>query len=446
MSFTRFVAMRYLAGSGALSVLARFHAIVAILLVAAGVVRHFYPQAALPALIAAAVCLLVIVLAYLLSFRSHVALISTISMLGVEVGVAALIISLALLSGFQDRIRRQMAERSPHLVISPERGERLADPERVASVLSAVPQVISSDPVVEGRGWASDLEGRGATPIRYRNGPRSLRAAESASSEAPPAFISSPAAGRTGAMVGSLLRILSSQTRLSPIGPIPIETIVRVAEIRRGSALEKSAEVEVPEATARLLAGLPTGAQSYEASLADPQQADSIARGVAAALGPGYRVQTWRDLNAPLGFALRLEKAVIFATVALIIVVAALNIVSNIALMVIEKKRNLGVLMSMGASSGSIAGIYMTLGSAIGAIGTLAGIVVGVGVSVLGERMEIVPLPADVYMLSHLPFAVHGGEVLLVAMFAWATALAAAVLPARSAARLAPGEAIRLSR
>jgi lipoprotein-releasing system permease protein len=446
MSFTQFVAMRYLAGSGALSLLARFHAVVASLLVAFGLVRHFYPQATLLAAIGAAVCLLVIVLAYLLTFRSHVALISTISMLGVEVGVAALIISLALLSGFQDRIRRQMTERGPHLVISPERGERLADPERVASVLSSVSQVISSDPVVEGRGWASDVEGRGATPIRYRNGPRSLRAAESESSEAPPAFISSPAAGRTGATVGSLLRVLSSQTRLSPIGPIPIETVVRVAQIRRGNALEKTAEVEVPEATARLLAGLPTGARAYEASLVDPQQAESVAHRVAAALGPGYRVQTWGDLNAPLGFALRLEKAVIFATVALIIVVAALNIVSNIALLVIEKKRNLGVLMSMGASSRSVIRIYVTLGAAIGAVGTVAGIVVGVGVSILGERLEFIPLPADMYSLSHIPFAVHGGEVLLVAMFAWATALAAAVLPARSAARLAPGEAIRLSR
>jgi lipoprotein-releasing system permease protein len=378
--------------------------------------------------------------------RAHVALISTISILGLAVGVAALIISLALLSGFQDRIRAQMVERSPHLVVSPARGDRLADPDGVARQLASISEVTSAAAVIEGRGWASDLDGRGATPVRYRNGPKTLRADESAGGQAPPARISSAAAGRTGATIGSLLRVLSSQTRLSPIGPIPIETIVRVAEIRRGSALEKTADLEVPEATARLLAGLSSGARAYEALLADPQQAESVARRVAAALGPGYRVQTWRDLNAPLGFALRLEKSVIFATVALVIVVAALNIISTIALLVVEKKRDLGVMTSMGATPRSLARIYLTLGASIGAIGTAGGVLVGVGGSWLMDRLHVVPLPADVYLLSHVPFAVHPIEVLLVAVFAFGTAVVAAVWPARSAARLAPREAVRLSR
>src|ERR1700756_5098977 len=91
--------------------------------------------------------------------RAHVALISTISILGLAVGVAALIISLALLSGFQDRIRAQMALRSPHLVVSPERGDRLVDPQRVARVLAGLPGVLSVDPLIEGRGWLCDVSG-----------------------------------------------------------------------------------------------------------------------------------------------------------------------------------------------------------------------------------------------------------------------------------------------
>ena len=163
-------------------------------------------------------------------------------------------------------------------------------------------------------------------------------------------------------------------------------------------------------------------------------------------LGPGYRVETWRQMNAPLSFALRLEKAVIFATVALVILVAALNIVSNIALTVVEKKRDLGVLTALGATPGSLARIYLTLGGVLGALGTGLGVAVGVTASLLLDRFEVVRLPSDVYLLSHVPFAVHPREVALVSAFALATAVAAAVLPARAAARLAPGEAVRLSR
>jgi lipoprotein-releasing system permease protein len=376
--------------------------------------------------------------------RAHVALISTISVLGLAVGVAALVISLALLSGFQDRIRAQMAIRSPHVVVSPERGDRLADPESARRALAELPGVLSVDPLVEARGWLSTASGRTPVPVRYRNvSEGSLRLAGEG---VPPARVSAAAASRLGVEAGSLLRVLSSKTRLSPVGPIPIAALVRVQEIRRGSALEKSADVEVPEPTARMLAGLPAGAQAYEARLANPERAEAAARSVAAKLPPGYRVRNWRELNAPLSFALRLEKAVIFATVALVIVVAALNIVSNIALLVVEKKRDLGVLISLGARRSSLAKVYLVLGGLIGAIGTAAGVVVGVVASVLLDRFRAVPLPPDVYLMTHVPFAVHPREVVLVTLFSLATAIAAAVLPARAAARLAPGEAVRLSR
>jgi lipoprotein-releasing system permease protein len=376
--------------------------------------------------------------------RAHVALISTISVLGLAVGVAALVISLALLSGFQDRIRAQMAIRSPHVVVSPERGDRLPDPELARRALAALPRVLSVDPLVEGRGWLSTASGRTPVPIRYRNVfEGSLRLAGDG---APPARVSAATASRLGVETGSLLRVLSSRTRLSPIGPIPIAALVRVQEIRRGSALEKSADLEVPEATARMLAGLPSGALAYEARLADPEGAGEAARFVAARLPSGYRVRTWRELNAPLSFALRLEKAVIFATVALVIVVAALNIVSNIALLVVEKKRDLGVLISLGARPASLAKIYLVLGGLIGAVGTAAGVLVGVVASVLLDYFRAVPLPPDVYLMTHVPFAVHPREVVLVTFFALATAIAAAVLPAKAASRLAPGEAVRLSR
>lgn len=376
--------------------------------------------------------------------RAHVALISTISVLGLGVGVAALVVSLALLSGFQDRIRAQMSDRTPHVVVSPERGDRLADADLVSRVLASIPGVLATSPAIEGRGWLADSGGRTVVPVRYRNaGTGELPPAGDGS---PPARLASSIAAKTGAERGSELRLLSSRTRLSPVGPIPVAVVVRVVATRRGSLVEKSPDVEVPEATARLLSGIATGARAWEARLMDPRRADEAAAQARRLLGTSYRVQTWRDLNAPLAFALRLEKAVIFATVALVIVVAALNIVSNIALLVVEKKRDLGVLTSMGAAPASLARIYLILGAWIGSVGTGAGVFVGVLASYLFDRYQVLPLPGDVYMLSHVPFAVHPGEVALVAVFAFATAVLAALLPARAAARLAPGEAVRLSR
>jgi len=377
--------------------------------------------------------------------RAHVALISTISILGLGVGVAALVLSLSLLSGFQDRIRTQMAERTPHVVVSPARGDRLPDADAVRGVLASLPGVISNGPAIEGRGWLTNAGSRTMTPVRFRNAaPGALPAPDS--DGYPSASVAGPIAMRNGIERGSVVRILSSRTRLSPLGPIPVAAAVRVASIHRGSLVEKSPDLEVDEPTARLLSGIAAGARAWEAKLRDASLAPEAASAARARLGAAYRVQTWRDLNAPLAFALRLEKAVIFATVALVIVVAALNIVSNIALLVVEKKRDLGVFSSMGATPSSLARIYLTLGAAIGAIGTGGGIVVGVVGSYLLDRYRLVPLPGDVYLLSHVPFAVHPLEVTLVAIFAFATAVVAALLPARAAARLAPGEAVRLSR
>jgi len=376
--------------------------------------------------------------------RAHVALISTISMLGLAVGVAALIISLSLLSGFQDRIRSQMAQRTPHVRVSPARGPILAEPDRVRQALASLNGVVSVEPAIEGRGWASGSAIESTLPIRYRNAPEGeLRALDGGP---PPTRVSAAVATRTRTAPGDLLRVTSSRTRLSPLGPLPVAIVFRIADIRRAAALEKTPDLEIPEDAARVLAGLPSGARAYEARLADPARAEMAARAVSLLLGPSYRVQTWRELNAPLSFALRLEKGVIFATVALVIVVAALNIVSNIALTVVEKKRDLGVLTSLGATPASLARIYLTLGALIGALGTALGVAIGVSASLLLDRYEVVTLPADVYLLTHVPFAVHPREVALVAAFALATAVAAAALPARAAARLAPGEAIRLSR
>jgi lipoprotein-releasing system permease protein len=376
--------------------------------------------------------------------KAHVALIALISVLGLAIGVAALVISLALLSGFQDRIHTQMAEKTPHVRVSAAHGAVLPDPEAARAALAALPGVVDVEPAVEGRGWLSDEAGMTVTPVRFKSSRRSAGGVDPEGP--PPAILAGTVAGRTASHVGSLVRLTSSRTRLAPIGPVPIAMVFRVAEVHRSSALDRAAEIEIPEASARVLAALPTGAPAYTARLDDADRAGAAAQAVGARLGPQYRVQTWRELNASLSFALRLEKLVIFVTVALVILVAALNVVSNIAMLVVEKKRDLGVFATLGAAPSSLARVYLTLGLCVGTLGTGLGLGVGTAASWLLDRYGLVPLPADVYLLSHVPFALHPKDLVLVAVFALATALAAAVLPARAAARLGPGEAVRLSR
>ena len=374
---------------------------------------------------------------------AHVALITAISIGGLALGVMALVISLALLSGFQDRIRAQMAERTPHLTVSPERGALLADPGAVERALRETRGVVEVSPVVEGRGWLAPASGGPSTPVRYRNASGGLAARAGAEA---PIRVASSVAFRIGVAPGEAVILTGSRTRLSPIGPVPVSIRLEVAGTPRRGALERAPEVEVSEQVARLLAALPSGAQAFEARLADPSQADRAARELARRLASGYRVETWRDRNAPLSFALRLEKLVLFLTIALVILVAALNVVSNLALLVVEKKRDLGVFATMGAGPRPLGRIYFSLGGRIGAIGTAAGLFLGVGAAVVADRFGLVPLPADVYLFSHVPFAVHPAEVALVGLFSMATALAASILPARVASRSAEREALELSR
>jgi len=441
LSFESFVALRYLGKTGALRLIAKILIVNVVVSSVLAVVAGLFPSRAVAASIVAGLFFLAALLYLLLASRSHVALMVTICVLGLTIGVAALIIALSLLSGFQDRIRAQMAARTPHLEVTPARGALLSEPAAVRETLASLPGVRSVEPAIEGRGWLSDAAGSTVLPVRFRSG-----LPPPAGEGPPPARLSGSAMGRTGAGIGSLVRLTSSRTRLSPIGPVPIAMELKVADLRRGSALDRSPDVEVPEAVARTLAALPDGAPAYAVRLDHFDRAEEAARQVSARLGPAYRVQTWKELNAPLGFALRLEKLVIFVTVGLVILVAALNIISNISLLVIERKRDLGVFATLGAAPDSLGRVYVLLGVAIGGLGTGLGLAFGAGSAWLLDRYGLVPLPADVYMLSHVPFALHAGELAVVAAFSLAMALAAAAFPARAAARLAPGEAIRLSR
>jgi lipoprotein-releasing system permease protein len=172
-------------------------------------------------------------------------------------------------------------------------------------------------------------------------------------------------------------------------------------------------------------------------------EAPVVASSLRSQLGPGYQVDDWTELNRELYSALWLEKVGLSAAIGLIVFVAALNIVASLVLLVMEKSRDIAILRTMGAPAGAIRRIFVYQGLTIGLIGTLAGAVLGVVVSILADRYQLIRLPGDVYQITHLPFRVQPLDVTVVVASAIAICLLATIYPSRQAGRLDPAEALR---
>jgi len=372
--------------------------------------------------------------------RAHVAVISAISIGGLAVGVAALVVSIALLTGFQDKIRERLARVTPHLLIEPVRASEFPDPGAVERAVLADPRVVSAEEVASGRGWVAGPEERSVLPVAYRG-------AEGGGLEPGEAAVSSTVAGQLGVGRGSRISLTGSRMELSPLGPIPVTVELRVARIEDPAAMaDESAGVRISMEDARVLAGSPGAASALEVRLRSAGAADAVAADLLARLPGRIRVRTWRRLNVGLNFALRMEKVLIFVTVFLIVLVACLNVLSDLSLLVVEKRRDLGILATLGAPARSLGRVYWWLGGTIGGIGTLAGLLAGAGISWALDRYALVPLPRGVYLMSHVPFALHARDLAFVVAFSLLTVLLSALLPARAAARLGPAEALTLSR
>ena len=158
---------------------------------------------------------------------------------------------------------------------------------------------------------------------------------------------------------------------------------------------------------------------------------------------PDVQVKTWKEINRPLFLALRLEKVVMFATISLIIFVAALNLISSLSMLIVEKRPAVGVLRTLGATDRSILSIFLQVGLLIGLSGTLIGNIFGLGLSWAANRFHLVPLPRDIYFVSYLPFKLEWTDILGVNVVAVALSIIATWYPARIASRLDPIAAIR---
>jgi len=363
--------------------------------------------------------------------EAHTAFLSLISMLGLAVGVATLLISLALLSGLQGQIKARLIASSPQLLIEPS-GKNTIDDAAVIEAAARKLGLRDIRPTVSGIAWGANQQERRGRPLRLR----------SATTPLPPDSISlaRDVAAGLGLTKGDSITIVAPRTRLTPFGPVPIVKRYRIAQILAPAGEERAAEATLDQSEMERLFGThgPTSIEMY----GEAANAESIQRQLAAEF-PNVQVKTWKEINRPLFLALRLEKVVMFVTISLIIFVAALNLISSLSMLILEKRPGVGVLRTLGATEKTILTTFLTVGLLIGITGTLVGNLIGLGFACAANRYHLVPLPSDIYFISYLPFTVEADDVTGVNLVAIALSVLATWYPARAASRLDPIAAIR---
>lgn len=399
-----------------------------------------------------------IALRYLLARRKQafISVISLISTLGVAVGVTALIVALALMTGLQGELRNRILGAGAHVYVWKSGGLGL-DYRPEVRKLRALEGVTGAAPAILGKGLVRTERGdafvtlKGIDPALepdVTDLARSMTAGRITDldprdeDDLPGILVGTDLARELGVAVGDAVTVLTPEGTLSPMGMMPRARRLRVAGIFKLGLFEfdsASGFVSLPTAE-RLLNTIPN---LVELRVSDPYNAPAVADRLAATLGAEYSTQDWSDLNQSLFSALWLEKMAISITIGLIVIVAALNIIASLVLLVMEKSRDIAILKTMGATRRSITIVFMLQGLLIGLVGTTAGALLGTGLSYIADRYRLVQIPSEVYQISHVPFVVEPRDFLVVVLAAVVICFLATIYPSRQAAKLDPVQALR---
>jgi len=260
----------------------------------------------------------------------------------------------------------------------------------------------------------------------------------------PPIILGKDMADELGARVGSVVLVTSPQGELTPFGLVPKYSRFRVVGVFDSGFYDYDSSWSFTRLSdAQRLFALGDVIQIIEFKIDDIYQAAQVGKDLEEAAGPGFMTTNWMEQNRPLFRALRLERLVTFITVGLIVFVAALNILISLTMMVMEKTRDIAVLMSMGTRKAQVRRIFIAQGALIGLVGTAIGLVLGYTLSWLGGHYHLFSLAPEVYSINYVPFAPRVIDGVLVAVVAVGTSLIATIYPSWSAARILPAEALR---
>ena len=402
---------------------------------------------------------LFIAVRYLLAKRrqAFISMISLISTLGVMVGVTALLIALALMTGLQGELRDRIVGSAAHVYVWKTGSTGLTDYEPEVAKLRQVPRVVGAAPVILGPGMISSGGGanfitlKGIVPKLEPDVTRiasamqsgSLAALEPREGQPNGIVIGHELARKVGAFLGDTVEVMTMDGPVTPFGSISTPRLLKVVGIFNVGLLEFDeayAFVHLDVAKRLLGADQPT---YIELRVDDMFAAQSVSDSIPDTLGSEYMAQDWADMNQSLFSALSLEKMAISITIGLIVMVAALNIVASLILLVMEKSRDIAILKTMGSSAASIRRIFMFQGLVIGLIGTVGGAALGTLTIYLADRYKLVRVPMDVYQIPYVPFRLEPLDFTIVVLSAILICFLATIYPSRQAAKLDPAQALR---
>ena len=390
--------------------------------------------------------------------QSVISVVTVISILGVMAGVCALVVALAINNGFREELEKSLLGATANVNLLRSKNDGIKDYEALTARLSSLPHVAACAPALYGEvlgSFHSRAQGvvlKGVDPqreihvgdllMRLREG--TLAGLSQTFVDADPIILGKELAKSLGAYVGDTILITSPQGYLTPLEVVPKFRHFRVVGVFDSGFYDFDATwafTNLP--AAQRLFDLADVASVIEFKVDDIYRAPLVAEQIREAAGKGFETTTWMEQNRSLLSALRLERLVTILTIGLIVVVAALNIFITLAMMVMEKNRDIAVLMSMGARKRQVWAVFTLHGLLIGAFGSLLGLILGYGTSWLGGRYKLVPLQADVYALASVPFHARPWDGVWIALAALGISFLATLYPSLSAARLDPVEILR---
>lgn len=398
---------------------------------------------------------------YLRAKRKQVmiSVITAISVIGVAAGVMAMVIALAITTGFRDTLQKNLLGATAHVsILEKEPSTGIDHWEQIVPRLAKLAHVRSAAPVLYEEGYLNGaLQGSGVVVkgININPGapvPDSLRHLKTGSLAGlqpqpgglPGVVLGARLAEAIGAVTGKQVTLLIPNGDLTPFGPRPSYVRLRVAGIFETGFYDVDMTRGYMSLTqAQKAFDVPDAINSIELMLDDIYQAPEVAAAADKIIGDKLTATTWGEQNRQLLSALNSERTVTVITIGLIQFVAALNILVTLVMMVMEKHRDIAILMSMGAKAKQISRVFVLEGALIGALGTVIGLVVGYTLCYLAGHYQWVKLDEQVYSIPYVPFESRPLDGVWIAAAAMAVSLIATLYPARSATRIAPVEALR---
>jgi lipoprotein-releasing system permease protein len=390
--------------------------------------------------------------------QAIISLITLFAIVGVAIGVTALIVVIAVMGGFESDLKTRIMSIEPHLILKQTDGP-LAHYAGVVDTARKTEGVRAAWPVVELQAMLrsdSRVTGaviKGVDPRAVSQGLNlpgilSLEAAGRPSAAGPakpaPIVLGRDIARSLGLIKGDTLYVVSPRGMLAPVGFVPSMKRFTVVDFFETGMYQYDGTLAfVNLADAQGLNHMRSTVDAIEMRIGDIFQAGAIGKTLVSALGPAFTFQDWGQLNKNLFSALKLEKSAMFVTLTLIILVATFSIISALVMMVMEKTKDIAIFKTIGATSRKIKRIFVLQGMIIGLIGTTAGVILGTLLCIVQDKYKLVRLPGDVYYITAMPVDLKAAEVIMVAAASLVICFLATLYPAHQASRLDPVEAIR---